>query len=125
MTALIGGSVQPPADQPYIEAHRSGDIVWIDMMVVPKGRRGTGAGRAFYDAWVAALPQDIPLIRLMAADTGAGLSNGFWEAMGFSYVYVGDDLDYELGQQMWQGVNGHPTPPSIEVEPAEDDGYAP
>lgn len=55
----------------------------------------------------------------MAADTGSGLSNGFWEAMGFNYQYDGESLDYETSQYMWKGVNGHPTPETVWVD-AED-----
>ena len=88
------------SDKPYIDAHRSGDIMWIDMMLVPPSQRGSGVGKAFYKSWEEALPSDIKLIRLLAADTGDGLSNGFWEAMGFEYQYDGDDLDYETSQYM-------------------------
>lgn len=106
-------------EQPYINAHRSGDIVWIDMMHVPPGQRGKGIGRAFYERWEASLPKDVTLVKLMAADTGEGVSNGFWDAMGFDYQYAGEALGYEASQTMWKGVNGFPTPPTVDVD-AED-----
>lgn len=107
--------------EPYIHAHRSGDTIWIDMMEVPEGQRRKGVGANVYQQWEASLPPDIKLVRLMAADTGSGKSNGFWEAMGFDYQYDGDDLDYETSQYMWKGVNGHPTPPTVIVDGEDDD----
>lgn len=109
----------PAGDEPYINAHRSGDIIWIDMMGVPD--RGKGIGRRYYEQWEANLPPDIKLIRLMAADAGHGPSNGFWEAMGFDYQYAGDDLDYETSHYMWKGVNGHPTPPTVNADEDADE----
>lgn len=110
--------VEAMSDKPYINAHGN-ELVWIDMMWVPPDQRGTGVGRRYYEEWEKALPPSVRLIRLMAADAGDGLSNGFWEAMGFEYQYVGEDLDYETSQYMWKGVNGHPTPPSVDAD-AED-----
>ena len=105
--------------KPYIDAHRSGTIIWIDMMAVPE--RGQGVGRRYYERWEARLPKDITLIRLEAADAGYGMANGFWEAMGFDYVYTGDGMEgaeQEVKYAMWKGVNGHPTPDPI---PLDDD----
>lgn len=107
--------------EPYIAAHRSGDIIWIDMMSVPVSDRGKGIGRQYYMKWEQELPQDVKIVRLMAADTGSGLSNGFWEAMGFEYQYSGDDLDYETSQYMWKGVNGNPTPATVDLDDDQDD----
>jgi predicted GNAT superfamily acetyltransferase len=104
------------ATRPFIDAHRSGNAVWIDMMLVPKKQRGRGVGRAYYEQWEAALPKDVELVRLMAADTGEGASNGFWEAMGFDFQYDGEDLDYEMTHYMWKGVNGYPTPPTVDAD---------
>jgi len=53
----------------------------------------------------------------MAADTGDYDSTGFWDKMGFSFVYDSNvELDYETAQMMWKGVNGNPTPKSIFVD---------
>lgn len=88
------------------------------MMLVPRDQRGKGAGRRFYNAWETRLPEAVRLVRIMAADTGTGPSDGFWKAMGFEYTYDGDPdaMDYETRQHMWKGVNGHSTPPPISVE---------
>ena len=110
---------QNVCDVPYIDAHMSGkEVVWIDMMRVPPEQRRRGIGRNHYAEWEAELPKSVKLVRLMAADTGSGKSNGFWEAMGFDYVYTGgaEDMDYETSQQMWKGVNGHKTPRAIRSE---------
>jgi GNAT superfamily N-acetyltransferase len=120
-TNMLEDAATPKEDNaPYIDAHRSGDVIWIDMMAVPSEHRGKGIGRQHYEAWEASLPPDIKLIRLMAADTGEGVSNGFWEAMGFEYQYDGEDLDYETSQSMWKGVNGHETPPTVNVDDDEE-----
>lgn len=107
------------AEKPYIDDHRSGDIMWLDMMAVPV--RGQGIGRRYYQQWEAELPKDIKLVRLMAADAGHGLANGFWEKMGFEYQYDGEDLDYETSQYMWKGVNGFPTPETVWVGDDDDE----
>lgn len=87
------------------------------MMRVPPDKRRQGIGRQYYAKWEAELPKSVKLVRLMAADTGSGKSNGFWEAMGFDYVYDGDAeaMDYETAQAMWKGVNGKPMPKAIAV----------
>lgn len=109
------------SNKPYIRAHKSGeDVVWIDMMFVPPDQRGKGLGKQYYEEWESDLPYTVKLVRIMAADTGSGLSNGFWEKMGFEYQYYGTDLPYEVSQYMWKGVNGHPTPPSINVDENSD-----
>lgn len=103
--------------KPYISAHMSGkDTVWIDMMYIPPEKRGQGFGRNFYENWESNLPKTVKLVKLMAADTGDGISNMFWEKMGFEYQYYGMDLPYEVSQYMWKGVNGHPTPPAVKVD---------
>ncbi len=106
----------------YISSHRSGGVIWIDMIWVPTEHRGRGIGRKLYRDWERDLPDDITTVMLMAADTGDGVSNGFWEAMGFAYRYDGEDLSYEAQQQMWRGVNGHPTPETVRVE--EEDEFS-
>ncbi len=106
-----------------IDAHRAGDVVWLDWFCLPARARGQGHGRAAYDAWESALPVDITCVRLFAADTGDGRSDGFWERLGFSYVYDTDNpdaLDDDDRYAMWKGVNGHTTPRPVWVEDAGD-----
>ena len=102
----------------FIEAHLSGEnVLWIDMMFVPKEQRGKGIGTQFYEEWEKSIPESVTLIKLMAADTGDYDSTGFWDKMGFSFVYDSNlELDYETAQMMWKGVNGNPTPKSIFVD---------
>lgn len=102
-------------DRPYIDAHRSENVIWIDMIHVPRGQRGQGVGAAYYREWESNLPKDIDLIRLVSADTGSGTGNAswFWEAMGFSFNYDIEDRNNAAYWYMWKGVNGHPTPPTI------------
>jgi 2'-5' RNA ligase/8-oxo-dGTP pyrophosphatase MutT (NUDIX family) len=99
-------------DKPSIETHGDGSTIWIDMFVIPAKDRGKGLGRKFYMQWEAGLPKNIKLVRLYAGDTGAGSSRGFWDSMGFSYVYDTEQGD-ETDNYMWKGVNGGKTPPSI------------
>lgn len=104
--------------EPYIHAHMSADVVWIDMFFVPPEMRRLGIGRRHYEEWEAGLPKTVTLVRLMAADTGSGSSEGFWEAMGFDHVYDGDasSIGYEAAQQMQKGVNGQPTPEPLPID---------
>ena len=100
-------------EQPFIEGHRGGAAAWVDMVFVPDGRRGRGEGRRLYEEWEAGLPGDVEMVLVFAADTeGEGNSDGFWEALGFSYRFEGDedDLSYDAAHTMVKGVNGHPTP---------------
>ena len=106
-------------DRPYIDAHISGDLVWIDMIHVPKEDRGKGIGTKLYKDWEAKLPKNIKLVRIMAADTdGSGTSDNFWKNLGFNYTYGEgrESLDYEYQQWMQKGVNGHPDPEPIVVD---------
>jgi hypothetical protein len=106
-----------------IEAHRSGNIIWIDWFEVPKDQRGKGLGTKQYQEWEAALPKDIELVRLYAGNTdGSGSSSPFWDKLGFNFVYANEQGSL-YDNYMWKGVNGHPTPPSIEDESPDDDGY--
>ena len=101
------------ATRPYLDAHRAGVSMWIDMLHVPASQRGMGTGRKLYANWEAHLPKDIELVRVFAADTeGFGNSDGFWQSLGFSYRYAGglDELSYEAAHTLVKGVNGHPTP---------------
>lgn len=108
--------VKEEVDEPYISAHLSGNVLWIDMMYVPPQMRRRGFGAKYYKDWEKSIPSTVRLIRLMAADTGSGLSNGFWERMDFEYQYDGENLDYETSQYMWKGVNGNPTPDTIYID---------
>jgi len=103
-----------------VGAHRSGNVLWIDWFCVPDGERGKGTGRRLWEAFEARIPDDVEVVRLMASDAGDGKSDGFWEAMGFSWAYEGEDLDYETAQEMVKGVNGHPTPLPVLVDSDED-----
>jgi len=39
-------------NKPFINAHLSGEnVLWIDMMLVPKEQRGKGIGTQFYQEW--------------------------------------------------------------------------
>lgn len=100
----------------FISAHVSGDLMWIDMMSVPKSERGKGAGKVDYLAWEKNLPENVKLVKIFASDTGDGHSAVFWEKMGFEYQYEGENLDYETANCMWKGVNGHATPPTVDVD---------
>lgn len=109
------------SEKPNIAAHASGDVVWIDMMSLPKGERGKGAGRAGYAEWEETLPENITRVQILASDTGAGNSAAFWEKMGFTYQYEGENLDYESAHRMWKGVNGHATPPTVNVDDEDEE----
>lgn len=110
------------AEKPFIEAHESGDTVWVDMFVVPPEERGKGVGARFYLDWEAKLPGSFKLVRLYAGDTGAGPSHGFWERMGFSYVFA-DEQGNENDNYMWKGIHGQPTPAAVKGDPGDDPGY--
>jgi predicted GNAT superfamily acetyltransferase len=105
-----------------INAHRSGNMIWIDMMHVPTNKRGTGQDRLYYEQWEDALPADIVYIRLIPVDAGNGKADGFWEAMGFDYMYH-DDVDEDIPPDMVKGINGNATPASIEYVPEDDEEY--
>lgn len=72
-----------------IDAHRSGDTVWLNYFEVPK--RGKGMGTHEYQKFEKNLPSDIKKVRLVAADAGHGPSHGFWDKMGFDYAHEDDD----------------------------------
>jgi hypothetical protein len=102
---------------PYtMEAHRSGDVIWVDWFEVKD--KGKGLGRKYYMEWESKLPKDIKLVRLFAADA----AGDFWDKMGFSYVYDTEQGD-ESDQYMWKGVNGNPTPQPVENDYESDGGY--
>jgi len=61
---------------------------YIDWFAVP--HRGKGGGRTQYEAWEAALPATVKLVRLHAVDAGHGDSSGFWKAMGFDFRWTWD-----------------------------------
>jgi len=102
-----------------IESHEQGDTMWLDLIEVPKSQQRKGLGRKEYEEWEGSLPKNIKLVKLMAADMGDGNSQGFWERMGFDFVYTSNDpnnIPYEYRQEMQKGVNGHPTPNPIDWE---------
>jgi GNAT superfamily N-acetyltransferase len=114
--------VEGKLDKPYIEASIGRDTANIDMFYVPKNQRHKGVGTRYYQEWEANLPKTVKLIRLLAADTeGQGNSDQFWEMMGFEWQYTGENLSYEAEHTMWKGVNGHPTPPTVNTDEYEDD----
>lgn len=120
--AIIEEGSETPNEQPRIVAqvHVQQGVAIIHDFFIPKELRGTGIGRKTYEEWEAALPPSIKLVRLFSADyEGTGNADEFWDAMGFSYAYEGDNLDYESQHAMWKGVNGHPTPPTITVDDDE------
>lgn len=106
-------------DKPRLDAHRSGTIMWIDWMWVPLEMRDKGMGRSIYMAWEEKLPPDITLLRLQAAADSPAAD--FWEKMGFSYMYDVEMYNPEMDNQMWKGVNGHPTPEPLNPHEDEDE----
>lgn len=104
-----------------LEYHRQGDSLWIDMFALRPEDRGKGGGRTAWQEFESSIPKDIKVIRLFAGDTGSGLSVGFWEKMGFEFVYA-DESGTEYDQYMWKGVNGNPTPKPLDT-PDEEHGY--
>jgi len=115
-------SPQTPSEA-TIEAHRAGDVMWLDWFYLPARCRGEGRGGAAYAEWEGSLPHDITRVRLFAADTGTGRTDGFWERMGFSYVYDTENPDALADDErytMHKGVNEHPTPPGIWVIDDDD-----
>ena len=108
------------ADQPkpFITAHRSGKMVWIDMMSVPPQQRRQGVGRAYFEQWERDLPNDIEYIRIVPVDAGSGKADPFWEAMGFDYLFTSQHpYDHDVPDDMVKGVNGQSAPGPFEYEP--------
>lgn len=66
------GSSSPSQEEPYIDAHRNGDIVWIDMIWVPLAQRRNGLGRQYYIEWERSLPKDIKYIYVLRQIQGSG-----------------------------------------------------
>lgn len=73
----------PDRDRIRLAYHVQGDVLWVDMLELPPERRHGGAGRLLWQHFEESLPSHLQTIRLMAADTGSGASEGFWERMGF------------------------------------------
>lgn len=95
----------------YIHAMIHGAEAEIVVMIIPPRLRSQGVGRKVYHEWEASLPSTVHYVTLDPIDAGDGFSGGFWEKMGFSYVYTpSDDPDFEVPKTMVKGVNGHPTP---------------
>ena len=85
---LLKKAVEPT--EPYINAHRSGDRIVIDMMWVPPSQRSKGVGTRYYQEWEKTLPPDVTRVEAWAADTdGEGNSDRFWESLGFDYKFRG------------------------------------
>lgn len=106
----------------YINDHRSGDGIWIDMIFIQEGHRGKGHGTQLYKNWEKDLPKDIKYVIVFAADTGSGNSDKFWQSLGFQYKYDAENsdvLDYQSQHTLVKGVNGFPTPKSIWVNPED------
>lgn len=102
-------AVVPKDTATTIDSHISGNTAWVDMIQVPKERRGAGEGKKAYEDWEKTLPSNVRQVRLFAADTGAGSSTGFWEKMGFDYLYTSEDpsdIPYESRMMMRKAVNG-------------------
>jgi len=107
-------------DKGHVKWHASGHVAWVDMIFIPPEKRRQGEGTKLYKEWEAALPHSIKLIRLLAADTGHGTSEAFWEHLGFAFAYDAEDsgdLTYEQRQEMVKGVHGTPTPAPVQIEP--------
>jgi GNAT superfamily N-acetyltransferase len=113
--------VESEAPRIVAEIHPTQGIAIIHDFHIPKVSRKQGLGRRAYEEWEASLPKEIKLVRLFAADYDNGNSDGFWEAMGFDWNYTGENLSYEAQHAMWKGVNGHPTPPPVNVDEEELD----
>ena len=58
----------------------------IDWLDVPT--HGKGHARKLYEMWEAALPPTIKVITLEAVDAGSGDATGFWQKMGFRFVWT-------------------------------------
>lgn len=106
-------------DEKCIEMHIQGTALVIDMFVIPSSLRGKGVGTQTYFEIEQNAPDNITRIEIMAADIGAGTgpSNGFWESVGFDYIYIDrGDIPDQMSNWMWKGINGHKTPASIEPD---------
>lgn len=117
-------------DKPYIDAHRSGDTVIIDMMHIPTEMRGQGRGRVFYNEWEKSLPSNVRYVKLWACDAGDGHSRGFWDRVGFEAMSIPEkywnppDKLSDSWDWMIKGVNGNPTPePTVYTEKDYLDDY--
>lgn len=114
--------------KPFIDAHVVGDVAEVELLYVPPNERGKGVAKRLYQRWEKSLPKNVEFVQLEAVDygDGAGMSNLFWERMGFVYKYdVSEESNVpdEIAYRMWKGVNGHPTPPPtvLERDGDEDD----
>jgi hypothetical protein len=94
-------------DEYILQSHDSGSLCWIDWFVVPNSVQHQGHGRAFFKAieqWIREGEVATTEIRLMAADSGDGPSDEFWEKMGF--VHMNPDSDnYEQAHRMHKSLN--------------------
>jgi GNAT superfamily N-acetyltransferase len=124
--AKLPGPHAPPSDAALLKrlevrAHPTvPGKLYLEWFALPRELRGKGLGRRAYELWEAALPKRIKLIRLHAADSGSGPTDGFWEQMGFDWRYDFDDLIYstddplyEASREMQKGIHGTKTPKPI------------
>ena len=115
---------QESTNEVTINAHRAGGPhgrgVYISWFEVPRHLRRQGLGTEAYEEFETELPKDVDLVYLHAADSGAGPSDGFWEMLGFDYVYGVEypldmeDLSIEEQQYMVKGI-GRETPDPVIV----------
>lgn len=101
-----------------LDAHPSGDILWIDWFYLPPEMRRQGKAEKIYFDFEASIPKKFKIIRLFAANSeGEKRSHHFWEKVGFDYTYEGsEELEGSDGEwMMWKGINGHATPKSIKL----------
>ena len=94
------------------------NTVYLEWFSAPKG-----TGRFAYEEWESSLPKKVKYVRLHAADTGHGSTEGFWDKMGFDWRYdfgepIHDTLDkrYEASREMVKGINGAKTPRPVAVD---------
>jgi 2'-5' RNA ligase/GNAT superfamily N-acetyltransferase len=107
------------ADKGEIQAHREGRVLIIDWFHIKPEFAGKGWGKKLYTEWEKNLPKDIVRLELNAAqDAGSGPAEGFWDKMGFEYMYDQQVYDPTFDNAMWKGVNGVPTP---KAKPIPDD----
>lgn len=85
-----------------LEVRTSGsNLLWIDMVLVPKELRGKGLGTKVVKLVEdAARAEGIKTVLLYAADTdGNGRSGPFWESLG--YGYDESDNEDEDAEENW------------------------
>jgi len=89
--------------------------LYLEWFSLPQELRRQGLGRRAYALWERRLDPKFQLIYLHAADTGAGETHGFWDAMGYSPIYCQETGNRAADQHMVKGIHGTPTPACISV----------